>query len=294
MAAQRAADKADEARALRDALLAIFELHRIDFAPAEEPLAPSPPPVDSAAIVAKHVKAAKSGTSVFARTARKEAMAAATQEAEIEVAETRRRYEVERQELQAKLDKHWQALLRNDPDTVLVTLADAFEDNEAAAAAVGVDNGEVTLVVVVPSASSIPDRKPSTTAAGNLSLKKLTKREISDMYKLVICGHVLVTIKEAFAVAPAISAARIVALRSTPPDAYGNVKPEVMLAARFERAAFDGIQWATVDAVQVVNDASSECIVVQKGAIKEFVPLDLSSESELAAVVAAVDFEELV
>src|SRR5579872_1553174 len=54
---------------------------------------------------------------------------------------------------QQVLDHHWQFLCRNDPDAVLRTLAEAFEDNEAACAAVGIDGGEVSLVLLVPPVS---------------------------------------------------------------------------------------------------------------------------------------------
>ena len=33
-------------------------------------------------------------------------------------------------------------------------------------------------------------------------MKRLTKREAADFHKLLVCGHVLVTVMEAFAVAP--------------------------------------------------------------------------------------------
>lgn len=39
----------------------------------------------------------------------------------------------------AVLDEGWAALTQNNPDAVMAELAAAFEDNEAAAAAVGVD-----------------------------------------------------------------------------------------------------------------------------------------------------------
>jgi hypothetical protein len=164
------------------------------------------------------------------------------------------------------------------------TLAQAFEDNESAAAAVGVEGAEVTLAVVVPSTDALPDRRPTTTPAGNLSLKKLTRRETSDFYKLLVCGHVLVTVKEAFAVAPAITSARIVAVRHSPPDAYGDLKPEVVLAARFEKARLDGILWLEADAARVVNDASSELILIQKGASQELAAIDTAGEVDLAEV----------
>lgn len=293
VAALRAVDKAEEARALRDALVAILDLHRTEFPPAQPRLAPPPPMVDVTGILAKHAAEAKAATSVFSRAARKAALDEAKGRAEDEIANVNAHYESERQRWQGQLDEWWAALNRNDPETVLGTLAEAFEDNDAAAAAVGIDGAEVTLVVVVPAASSVPERKPTLTAAGNLSLRKLTKTEAADMYKHLICGHILVTVKEAFAVAPGIAHARIVAVRATRPDAYGKVRPEAVLAARFERISLHGIAWSTADAVQVLNDASTEKLFTQKGAVKQIAPVDLAGEPGLAAVVASVDFEEL-
>jgi hypothetical protein len=44
----------------------------------------------------------------------------------------------------------------------------------------------------------------------------------------------------------------------------------------------------------VVGDVSTERIMVQKGATQELIPIDLTKEGQIAGVVAAVDFEELV
>ncbi|HEY3530651.1 MAG TPA: hypothetical protein VGK78_16005 [Nocardioides sp.] len=293
-AATRAAEKQEQAQALAQALLAILNVHRAQFDLAQRPIAPAPPPIDVAAFRTKHVKEAKASTSIFARSARKAALEEAERRAQADASELAASYEQERVQWQASLDEQWAALNANDPDTVLTVLADAFEDNEAAAAAVGVDGSEVTLVVVVPAVSSVPERKPTTTSAGNLSLKKLTKRETADMYKQLVCGQALVTVKEAFAVAPALTAARIVAMRAAAPDAYGKIRAEVVLAARFARSRLDGIQWDHADAAQIVNDASTERILIQKGAVQELMPVDLSREPQLKEVVDAVDFEELV
>lgn len=293
-AANRAAEKLDQARELLNALETILHVHRADFPPAQRPLAPAPPVVDAAAFRAKHVKEAKAATSVFARADRRAALQEAERRAQIDAATLAAQYEQERSAWQTSLDEQWAALNANDPETVLTTLANAFEDNEASAAAVGVDGSEVTLVVVVPPVSSVPERQPTTTAAGNLSLKKLTKREIADLYKLLVYGHALVTVKETFAVAPALASTRVVALRATGPDAYGKVRPEVVLAARFERERLVGIHWSQADATQVMNDASSERIFIQKGSAQELAVIDLAKEPELAAVVKAVDFEDLI
>jgi hypothetical protein len=293
-AATRATEKVDEAQALAAALTAILNLHRAEFPLAQPPVAPAPPPIDITAFRDIHIGEAKAATSVFARSERKAALAEAERRAQTDATNLAAYYQQERTAWQASLDAQWVALNDNDPDTVLVLLADAFEDNEAAAAAVGVDGPEVTLVVVVPSVATIPERRPTTTAAGNLSLKKLTKSETAAMYKELVCGHALVTVKETFAVAPALGAARVVALRATSPDAYGKVHPQAVLAARFERSGLAGIQWAQAEATQVVTDASTEQIFIMKGSTQEVTPIDLSKEPQLADVVKAVDFEELI
>jgi hypothetical protein len=279
---------------LRSALDAILNLHREEFPPAQRPIAPTPPAVDASAFRPTYVKEAKASTSVFARAERKAALAEAERRAQADAAALAAKYAEEQVGWQATLDHAWAALRANEPDVVLTTLVDAFEDNEAAAAAIGVEGAEVTLVVLVPPVSAVPERQPTITAAGNLSLKKLTKRETCDFYKLLVCGHALVTVKEAFAVAPGLTSARVVALRATSPDAYGKVHPEVVLAARFEKARLAGIQWSQANAAQVVNDASTERIFIQKGATQELMPVDLSKEPQLAEVVGAVDFEELI
>ena len=293
-AASRATDKLEQARALIDALDGIMNVHRAQFTSATQPVAAAPPAIDVLAIRAKHVQAAKARTSVFARSARKAALADAAQAADAEVAATQAALQADHAAYQTALDQHWAQLTAGQPDVVLGALAAAFEDNEAAAAAIGVQGAEVTLVVVVPPADALPDRQPTTTAAGNLSLKKMTKREQADLYKLLACGHALVTVKEAFAVVPFLRSARVVAVRATPPDAYGALRPEAVLAARFERVRLQGVQWESADAVRVMNDASSERIFLQRGATQELSPIDVGAEPDLAALLESVDFEDLL
>jgi flagellar motor protein MotB len=291
-AAARAADKAQQAQSLAAALRAIEVVHRQDFPTALPSIAPPPPPVDIASIRTRHTSEAKAATTAFSG-ARKSALLETERRTQDEAAATAAHYEQQRQAWQASLDRQWDALNANDPDTVLDVLAAAFEDNEAAAAPIGINNAEVSLVVVIPSATVIPDRRPTITEAGNLSLKKLAKRETSDLYRALVCGHALVTVKEALAVAPGLWAARVVAVRPTPPDAYGMVRPEVVLAAKFSRNRLSGIHWHHATAEQVVTDAGDEVLWAPKGAAQELMPIDLSSEPALARLVEAVDFEDL-
>lgn len=288
-----AAVKAQQAEALASALQAILTLHRPAFPEARRPVAAEPADPDEREIFERHRKSSLSGIGVFARQARKQAKAAGEQAAQAELAALREEHRRLRDQQQAELDGLWQRLLDNDPDVVMGTLAEAFEDNDAAAAPIGVEDGEASIAVLVPSPSALPERCPTTTAAGNLSLKKLTKRELADLYTLMVCGYVLTTAREAFAVAPGLLSQRIIALRTTAPDAYGHVRAEAILAARFTREALNGIQWDIADAATIVNDASDELRLRTTGPSQQLAALSTSDEPDLAALIDAVDLDEL-
>jgi hypothetical protein len=197
-------------------------------------------------------------------------------------------------QLQQLLDERWQQLVANVPDVVIETLEEAFEDNEVPSAAIGVTGDEVSLVVLVPPADRVvPDQMPTRTEAGNLSLKKILQRERADYYKVFVCGQVLVTVREALAVAPKIQSASVAVLRSEGHDAYGSPRVSCVLAAKFERPALDGVQWASADAVTIVNDVSTECLNNQRGRSREFAPIDLANEPALSQLIEVVDVEGL-
>ncbi len=120
----------------------------------------------SDAITARHRKAALEGIGLFNRAGRAAAKTTADQAAQAEVAAITENDRGLHAEDQAQLDALWQRLLDNDPDVVLGMLAEAFEDNEAAAASVGVHACEASLVVLVPNPAAVPERRPATTPAG--------------------------------------------------------------------------------------------------------------------------------
>jgi hypothetical protein len=186
----------------------------------------------------------------------------------------------------------WQQLCDNDPEVVLATLVEAFEDNEAPAAPVAVDGAELDLVVLAPPSEVVPERMPDRTQAGNLTLRKLPKGEQSALYGLLVFGHLLVTMREAFAVAPGITAIRSVLLRHAGTDAYGRPRLECLLAGRFLRSAFDGVRWLDADASRIVADTATELLVnLRRGT--QLQPINLSKEPEIQKVIDLVDFDEL-
>lgn len=291
---QALADKAAEAERLRQAFDAILALHREEFPDARKPEAPQPPEPPVKQLRTIYRGQARRTTSALDRAARRQALASADQRAAADTVNARAELAQQATRLQAQLDAEWSALLACDQETVLHALDEAFADNEAAASAVGVDGTKVSLLVIVPPTSDLPERKPTLTEAGNLSLKKLTKTEAADVYKQLVCGHLLVTLRETFAVAPGIQSARIVAVRAGTRDAYGKTPAEVIAAARCNRFALSGVHWERVDAVQVVNDCCTETIMVQKGATRALQPVPLDKEPELRSLIDAVDLSEVV
>jgi hypothetical protein len=187
--------------------------------------------------------------------------------------------------VQQEIDELWQRLRTNDPDVLLAVLSHAFQNSGAQAAPLGVWDAEVQLALLVPDLATLPERHPTTTAAGNLSLKKFTKGEMADLYKQLVAGLVLAIAKEAFALAPSVSDVRIVALRNTPADAYGKVRPEAILAARIARPALNGVQWTTADALTILDGISSEIVTRTAGPNKAFASLDLKTEPEIAHLI---------
>jgi hypothetical protein len=286
-------EKAAEADRLRSAFEAIYALHRESFETARPPVAASAPEPPGAHLRRLYRAQARKATRVTDRAGRRQALTDANQRSASEVETARADLAKQTEAHQRQLDAWWAALIANDPDVVLPVLNEAFLDNEAAASAVGIEGGEASILVLVPPVSDLPDRKPAVTQAGNLSLKKLTKTETADIYKQLVCGHLVVTLRETFAVAPGLDAARIVAIRAGATDAYGKSAPEVLSVARCTRDALSGVLWDQVTAVQVINDVCTDKILIQKGVTGALHPIPLSKEPDLRALLDAVEMDEL-
>ena len=288
-----AAAKAEEARRLAGLFQELINIHREAFPPAERPLAPAPAPPDGAAVRSRHRQAALASISWFRRGERAAARLAADRAADVEVQALVVNGHQQQAAHQAELDARWEDLLRNEPAAVIGALAEAFEDNEAAAAPLGVADDEVSIVVLAPPETIVPERMPGTTASGNLSLRKLPKGERAALYTLAVMGHVIVTVKEALAVAAGIQHVRVVALRLAGSDAYGKPRLECILAGRWSRTALENVSWATADAGTVAEDTASELLVKLRGG-KELQPVNLDCQPEIQRLLSIVDVEELL
>jgi hypothetical protein len=293
VAQSTAALKAQQAHALLAAIEAIEQIHRQEFVPASRPIVPDATVTTIDELRAAYEQEAMKGVGLFARSSRKQARVNALAQAQQYHAWLVEQAEQTRAGTQAELDEMWRRLLANDQEVVIGTLAEAFEDNDAAAAPVGVHDGAAAIVVLVPTVDVVPERAPALTAAGNLSLKKMTKGERVGLFNLLVFGHLIVTAREAFAVAPGLRSCRLVALRNDGPDLYGKQRASCIFAVRFDRAAFDGIRWSDVRADDVVQQVGREIVVNLRGAAKEFMPIELSTEPDLRAVVDALSLDDL-
>lgn len=130
-------------------------------------------------------------------------------------------------------------------------------------------------MVVAPDESVVPERMPGTTEAGNLSLRKLGKEARAGYYLQALTGHVPVTVREAFAVAPGLNAARVVVLRRGGINAYGSPHVEPILAARWTRDSLTGIRWDTVDATTITRDTATD-LLMNTGRVGNLQALELA------------------
>ena len=288
------AQRSEDAKELIKTFEHILSLHREEFPPATRPIALPQAEPDRSDIYAFYKRQALQGVGLFKRAEREQAKQKATAWTEAEVHRLRNEHGQQHQQAQAYLDQMWRQLCSNVPEVVLETLQEAFEDNEAPSAPLSVNGDEVSLAVLVPGIDEVvPERWPTVTQAGNLTFRKLPKRERSDYYTIFVCAQVLVTVREAFAVAPGIQSARVTALRVEGRTVYGEPYVACLMAAAFDRAALAAVLWESASASDVVNQASKECLLKQKRASKDLTPLDLSGEPELRALVRSIDLRDL-
>jgi hypothetical protein len=66
-----------------------------------------------------------------------------------------------------------------------------------------------------------------------------------------------------------------------------------LAAVNITREALVGVRWDDADAVDVLNAVAREALINQKGRSKELAPIDLTTEPDIAALIRAVDLEEL-
>lgn len=266
---------------------ALISLHHEDFPPARRAGLPLPPPVDASlieqAMLAKHLV----GVGALQRARRRQIKEWASGAAKSEAARQNQVHLAGHAEQQARLDGFWNALVAHEPGAVIAQLELAFEDNQSPAACVdvGADSARyATVLVMFGPPQMVPDQKPALTPAGRPTLKKRTKTERNTLYTAALGSSVLATVKEGFAVAPSVEEIRILVVCKNPQALTPSTYLSAIYAARFRREPLQRWTWPRVDPTEALL-AASDAMLQRKGATQEIMPLDLSDEPDLAAVV---------
>jgi hypothetical protein len=151
-------------------------------------------------------------------------------------------------------------------------LSHAFQTSGANAAPLGVWDAEAQMALLAPDRAALPEPHPTTTVAGNLSLKTFTKVEIADLYKQLVAGLVLITAKEVFALVPGITDIRIVTMRAHRRSLRQDPS-RIDPGCPKSPPALNGVQWTKVDALSIVNKISSELLTRTAGPRKALAAL---------------------
>ena len=283
-------EKAEQAKSLYESLQAIGRLHMQDFPPARRLAAEMAGLPDFSTVLADAEREALRGISLLKPGLRREARTRARGLAEERARALLTDAQSAQREQQAELDSLWDRLVANDHEVVLSALAAAFEDNEAPAAAVGVENSEVLIVVLAPGVGAVPERLPTTTDAGNLSIRKMTKSTRHEYHRQVVAGYAVVSAKETFAVAPGVERVSVVVLQSNPDRANDSSTAVPVLVTRLHREALVEVPPAPMGAWDLVERCGSDNLVHLKGVAQELRPLDLAAYPELADIAGRVEF----
>lgn len=186
----------------------------------------------------------------------------------------------------AGLKAAYARLVVNDEETVLATLAHVLAAADSPAAAVGVDHREVTLVVVVPDPSVLPEEYPVTGIGGRVAVRPVSGALAASWYRQLVAGHAVLAARQAFAACPGIDVGVLVVLRRRP----GDEGAEVLLATRLARSRLDRLHWAAVTAWDVVETVGDHTLCAVAGEVRALAPLDLADQPELADLVGVVRF----
>jgi hypothetical protein len=269
----------------------LLNVHREEFPSTQPPLVPASAVIELQDLVEQRRRESTRGINWFRRRDRAQAREAAKAQAQQEWERAVAAADAERARRQTAADQRWQLLLANDPVVVMETLVEAFEDNDAPATPVAVAGSEVSMAVLAPAQEAIPIRMGRVTEAGNISLAKLAKGERGQLITSITLGYLLVTLREAFACAPGLQAARVVVVRVADVDTYGVPSLECLVAGRWLKERLDDVTWQDVDAGTIAIDTADELMLDMRGGAPR--ALDLADEPELRELISAIDIADL-
>ncbi|WP_309500337.1 TerD family protein [Streptomyces shenzhenensis] len=282
--ARRQAERAQQ-EAERDAAIAQLEelrrqttsVHLQSFPPARPPVVPRPQQLSLAWALAEAQAHHLAGLGLFARTERAAARRRAEEDAPAYLAAEEARLHAVYDELTAEAAQWWQALVSNEEETVCEAVNYAFSDNTAAGCAVGVDADVLSVVMRQQDIDSLPVQMPGVTPSGRPALKTLSKRDRTLWWLTSMGSSIVATLKEAFAVAPGITAVDLAVLTRLP----NTQRLGFVAYGRWTRQAIEAGPWQeTTDALRFLDigqDVACSVTTTASGNLSNTVkPLDTS------------------
>ena len=278
------AQREEEITAVAEKERQVLSVHLEEFPATQPRRVPEPEPVDRQAVLKDFTNQALSNIPWYKLSERRAAKQDGAQRAEDAIQEEERQRAKAQSDEQARSDASWHQLLGNDPQTVLAVLEEAFQDNQAPAAPINCEGDEVSLLMLYASPDLVPDRKPTWTPTGKPTLHKRSKTERNEFYAASLASNVLATVKEAFAVAPAINRVALMVVRKDESPQSARPVLSCLYCGRFERSRFKQLDWSQIDPLAKILNAS-DALIQRKGRTAEVAPLDLSDVPDLAAIL---------
>ncbi len=287
---RRASPKKQRAwTSVRDHLDSLLTQHHRPVAHAVRPVVPPAPPVQARSVRRELRRQQRRDVPWWRWTERRAAKQRADALAEAEIPRRQAARAAEHEAEQAEADRWWAALNANDPEVVTDQLEEAFAEHGLPAVPTDVVADTAHLVVsVLPVEKLIGPREPSLTAAGNLSLARMTKTRRHELFQAAVGSAVIAVAAEAFATCPGLAAVDVAVVC---PEALGG--PAVLQLIELSRVeVLPGDATVPVDSTLTELAAAGRATLVEDrgGRIGALRPL-AEEDPDVRALLDVLDAE---
>lgn len=259
-------DRAAAANAARDALDAVWSIHRAPVSAPTPEVAVKPTLPKFGLLLATAEKQETKGLRLWDREARRAARGRARQVAEhwaidlLAKATRDHRADLER------IESTRRGLQSGDADAIRAALAAAFDTPASPAHLLGTRAHAGDVVVRAMPAEHLPTIKPATTASGAPTVARMNKTELAETFRAALGGLIMLTARHAFAVVPGLDELRVVGV-----DSSG--RPLVATTLRRQTVEYADLSqpgWALLERMDPV------LVVSTRGRSRELAPIDLA------------------
>jgi len=183
---------------------------------------------------------------------------------------------------QAEIDDAWARMEACEASEIYTRITDAFGDNESKAAVIDVAGKTVSILVLVPGIEVLPEKDRSHTAAGNLSVRKMTAAAKNNYYLELVNSQAIATAKEALAECPSLDKVKLLVIRNASTSSKEDF--ECIAFGTIGKSALDFTSKNPIAATLAIGTASNDWNENLNGK-QQLLPLDLSKEPEIMQVL---------